>query len=134
MIKILNIKKARQQVEKGNALPQIITNKESITAFKNVGFEILSEVDLNVYATDHGQLPWYGTLEAKCSMENIPQSYIATVVTHNLCKVMEKVGLAPKGTTRAHEILLEGRDGLVAAGQLGVFTPMYLVICRKPSK
>jgi len=127
-------KKARQQVEKGNALPQIISANQSVKSFKNVGFEVLSAVDLHEYATQHGQLPWYGTLEAKCSLENLPQSYIATAVTHSLCRVMEKVGLAPKGTVRAHDILLEGRDGLVAAGQLGIFTPMFLVIAQKPSK
>ncbi|ETO21356.1 s-adenosyl-l-methionine:delta24-sterol-C-methyltransferase [Reticulomyxa filosa] len=135
-------KKARQQVEKGNALPQIITANRAVEAFKNVGFgkqkkfkkKVLSAVDVHKYATDNGQLPWYGTLEAKCSVENLPQSYIATVVTHTLCSVMEKIGMAPKGTTRAHEILLEGRDGLVASGQLGIFTPMFLIIGRKPSK
>jgi sterol 24-C-methyltransferase len=129
-----NHKKARQQIEKGNALPQLISAEKSVEAFKNCGFEVLSAVDLHKTATEHGQLPWYGTLEAKCSLENIPQSYVATVVTHALCSAMEKVGLAPKGTVRAHEILLEGRDGLVSAGRLGIFTPMFLVIARKPNK
>jgi len=125
-------KKARQQIEKGNALPQLITDKQAIQALKNVGFEIISAADLHVYATDNGQLPWWGTLDAKCSLENLPQSYVATLVTHVLCSVLEKVGMAAKGTTRAHDILLEARDGLVAGGQLGIFTPMFLVICRKP--
>jgi len=127
-------KKARQQIEKGNALPQLITGDQSIEALKKCGFELLSAVDLHKYASENGQLPWYGTLEAGCSFENLPQSYVATVVTHIMCTAMEKVGMAPKGTVRAHDILIEGRDGLVAAGRLGIFTPMLLVIGRKPNK
>lgn len=126
--------KIRQQIEKGNALPQLITAKQSIQALKKVGFEILKTEDLatNEFEAGTDQKPWYETLQSGCSIESFPQSRVAIFCTDKLCRVMESIGLAPKGTTKAHEILIEARDGLVAGGELGIFTPMLMVICRKP--
>jgi cyclopropane fatty-acyl-phospholipid synthase-like methyltransferase len=126
--------KSKHQIEKGNALPELISDKEAEQAMKDVGFELLESVDVAAEATRNGQLPWYGTLEAKCSMESLPQSYFATLVTHALCWAMERSGLAPTGTVRTHEFLLEARDGLVVGGQTGIFTPMHLLVGRKPAK
>jgi sterol 24-C-methyltransferase len=128
--------KIRQQIEKGNALPQLITGKQSVSKLKNVGFEIIKVEDLaqEKYEAGLDQRPWYNTLQAGCSLESLPQSRVGIFVTHKLCMVMEKLGLAPKGTVAAHEILVEARDGLVDGGLLNIFTPMMMVICRKPVK
>ena len=126
----------RQQIEKGNALPLLITAKESISKLKQVGFEILKTEDLALdkYEAGTSQQTWYNTLQSGCSLESFPQSRLAIFMTHKLCMVMEKVGLAPKGTVAAHEILVEARDGLVDGGEREIFTPMLMVICRKPLK
>ena len=45
---------------------------------------------------------------------------------------MEMVGIAPKGSQAVREMLRQGQLGLVAGGEMGTFTPMYLVFARKP--
>ena len=42
------------------------------------------------------------------------------------------IGLAPKGSGKVREMLRQGQVGLVAGGEMGTFTPMYLVLGRKP--
>lgn len=45
---------------------------------------------------------------------------------------MEMVGIAPKGSGAVREMLRQGQVGLVKGGEMGTFTPMYLVFARKP--
>jgi sterol 24-C-methyltransferase len=40
--------------------------------------------------------------------------------------------LVPKGTTEVSQVLNTGADALVAAGQMGIFTPMFFFLARKP--
>ena len=54
------------------------------------------------------------------------------MVTKNLAWVLEKVGIAPKGTSSVSSFLEKGADGLCAGGKMGIFTPMYLFVARKP--
>jgi sterol 24-C-methyltransferase len=77
-------------------------------------------------------------------------SWSGKLVSHTAIKVMEMVGLLPKGTYDVGESLKVAADALVKGGQTKVgqsmfhrfewgliivfklFTPMYLAICRKP--
>lgn len=45
---------------------------------------------------------------------------------------MEKIGLAPAGTHKVSQMLLSARSYLVAGGKLGIFTPMFCFVARKP--
>ena len=45
---------------------------------------------------------------------------------------MERVRLAPKGSTEVSTVLNTAADALVRAGELGIFTPMYFYVARKP--
>ena len=46
--------------------------------------------------------------------------------------MLEKVGVAPKGSLQTHDVLETAGDCLVEGGKLGIFTPMYLMIGKKP--
>jgi len=49
-----------------------------------------------------------------------------------LVRTLEFVRFAAKGTTKITEELIISGDGLVLAGRKGIFTPMYLMVGRKP--
>lgn len=127
----LNIK---YEVEKGNALPDLITDKECIDNFKQSGFEIICAEDLDKTSREKGQIPWHSSIQAKCSVENIQHTWCGAAFTHYLTWVLETLSLAPKGTFRTHQILQIARSGLVQAGDLQIFTPMFLVVARKPTQ
>jgi len=124
----------KYEVEKGNALPDLITNEDCVANFKQSGFEVVSTEDLDQTCRDKGQLPWHASLMAKCSVETIQHTYVGATFTHYLTWVLETLHLAPKGTFRAHEILSIARDGLVKAGETQIFTPMLLVVAKKPEQ
>eukprot|EP01083_Nonionella_stella_P044562 119962_1 len=124
----------KYEVEKGNALPDLITDKECVQCFKESGFEIVRTTDLDQLCRDKGQTPWHASLMAKCSVENIPHTYCGSTFTHYLTWFLEKAHLAPKGTFRAHELLSVARTGLVKAGETQIFTPMLLVVAKKPQE
>lgn len=53
-------------------------------------------------------------------------------ITKNLVWLMEKVWLAPPGTYKVQEMLQQGGWGCSRGGETGVFTPMWLMVARKP--
>ena len=53
-------------------------------------------------------------------------------IVHRLVGGMEKVGIAPAGTQKTADSLATAADALVAGGREKLFTPMYLMVARKP--
>lgn len=53
-------------------------------------------------------------------------------VTHYSLWAMEKLHLIPSGTYDICETLKLAGDACVAGGKEKLFTPLYIVICRKP--
>ena len=53
------------------------------------------------------------------------------LTTYSL-KIMEFLRLAPAGTSRTQVLLQSGGMGLAKGGELGIFTPMYLMVGRVP--
>lgn len=42
--------------------------------------------------------------------------------------------MAPEGTQAVSSFLNDAADALVAGGDLGIFTPMYFALARKPER
>ena len=55
------------------------------------------------------------------------------LVTHTVTWLAEKIGLAPKGTSSVSGALMVAAEALVEGGKTNLFTPMYLVVSRKPT-
>lgn len=53
-------------------------------------------------------------------------------LTTALLKCLEFMRLAPTGTSKVQTMLQQGAIGLAKGGELGIFTPMYLCVARKP--
>ena len=50
----------------------------------------------------------------------------------DLTGVLEFIGFAPKGTQAVHTMLLKAAVNLEKGGDLGIFSPMYLIVMKKP--
>ena len=53
-------------------------------------------------------------------------------LTTCVLKGLELMRLAPTGTSKVQTMLQQGAIGLAKGGELGIFTPMYLCVGRKP--
>jgi len=59
-------------------------------------------------------------------------SKIGRGTAHKLVGFLETVGVAPIGTQKTADSLALAADNLVAGGREKLFTPMYLMVGRKP--
>jgi len=125
------------QIELGNGIPEMRPLRLAREALKTVGFEIEHEEDL---AERPDPIPWYYPLEGDISKAQTFWDYFTVwrmswsgkLVSHNAMRLMEFVGMLPKGTYDVGESLKVAGDSLVRGGQTKLFTPMYLAISRKP--
>lgn len=126
-------------IEVGDGIPEMRPIAAARKALKTVGFQILHEEDL----ADRGdKVPWYYPLEGdlrKCqTMWDLfmcwRMTWVGKVTTQTTVQVLEKIGLAPKGTHDIGEQLKIAGDALVKGGQTKLFTPMMLFVCKKPER
>ena len=120
----------KSNIESGGALPDIPVANRIDDALRQVGFELLETRDL---AENPGLgLPWYQPLAgSRFSVAEFRRSRVGRMATRGTLRLLEALGVVPKGTVRVSEILNLCATGMVAAGRLGIFTPMYFLHARK---
>ena len=121
----------RQGIEYGNALPQIASFEDVTDGLRAVGFELIEARDRAPDADP--QTPWYRPLEGSAlKLKSLPRTALGRKITTAALRVLESVRAVPKGSFAIQEVLNVAADSLVAGGRLGIFTPMYFHIARKP--
>eukprot|EP00237_Pycnococcus_provasolii_P009973 CAMPEP_0198708028 /NCGR_PEP_ID=MMETSP1471-20131121/811_1 /TAXON_ID=41880 /ORGANISM="Pycnococcus provasolii, Strain RCC733" /LENGTH=375 /DNA_ID=CAMNT_0044467209 /DNA_START=38 /DNA_END=1165 /DNA_ORIENTATION=- len=114
-------------INHGNALPDMRTYTEVEEAAKEVGFKVLRTADLALKPhpgyTTHGN--WYDRIKIGKAEYNRNDVVV---------RILQFLGVAPKGTKEVHRMLVDVTYDLSAGGETGIFTPMHLVVCQKPLK
>ena len=131
-------RKIRLDIEQGNAISNMVRVSDAIAAMKAAGFQLEIAEDM---AARPDFRPWYyplaGDFTMIGSLWDIPT--IARMhkygrgASHRLIGMLERFGLAPKGTQKTADSLALGADGLVAGGKAKLFTPMLLMMGKKPT-
>lgn len=124
-------------IEIGDGIPKMYKTEVAREALKNVGFEIELEKDL---ADKDDEIPWYYPLAGDWKyVQNLSDVFtifrtlwLGRRVTTGAVGIMEKIGLAPKGSVQVTDALEEAAVYLVEGGKQKLFTPMMLFIARKP--
>lgn len=127
----------RLGIERGNGISNMVPAKEAYGAMIKAGFVVEEREDL---AERADWKPWYAPLAGNLAgSRNITDFLGYLRMTHVgrygigcLLRSLEFVGLAPSGTATTAAELSDGGDALVAGGKHGLFTPMYLMIGKKP--
>jgi sterol 24-C-methyltransferase len=130
-------KELAHEIEFGNGIPEMRPKKNAYDALKKVGFEVLHEEDL---ADRPDEVPWYYPLEGDIRKAQTAWDYLTVwrmswsgkLVSHNFMRIAEFLGFLPKGTWSVGEALKVAGDSLVRGGQTKLFTPMYLIVSKKP--
>ncbi|KAF8652370.1 hypothetical protein AX16_004398 [Volvariella volvacea WC 439] len=130
-------KELAHQIELGNGIPEMRPLRLARQALKTVGFQIEHEEDL---AERPDPVPWYYPLEGDIRKAQTFWDYLTVwrmswsgrLISHNALWLMEMMGIVPKGTYDVSETLKVAMHALVKGGQTKLFTPMYLVVSRKP--
>ena len=127
----------RLGIEQGDGISNMEKIEVAIAAMKAAGFELEINEDL---ADRPDPYPWYWPLSGDLRyMSSIYDFFTLARMTkigrwgaHNFVGALEKIGLAPKGTQKTADSLAIAGDSLVAGGKEKLFTPMYLMVGRKP--
>jgi len=122
--------KIKKGIEQGNGIPNLIKPQVLFDALKTSGFELVLQEDL--VTRSHADYPWYRSLSGSLSFEGFRHTKVGRGLTNILVLLLEKVRLAPAGTTEVSGLLMETADDLVAGGRQEIFSPMYFVLARKP--
>ena len=133
----LHHREIRLGIEQGNGISNMVRVSEGLEAIKAAGFELEMHEDL---ADRTDARPWYYPLDGDLRMASslgdlltiARMTRIGRFVAHTAVGGLERVGIAPKGTRRTADSLGYAADCLVAGGKEKLFTPMYLMIAKKP--
>lgn len=128
----------RLGIEQGDGISNMEKIDVALDAMKAAGFEMELNDDL---ADKNDEYPWYwplsGELKYMQSIWDFPtlvrMTKVGRSIVHRLVGAMEVVGVAPKGTAKTADSLALAADCLVAGGRDKLFTPMYLMVGRKPA-
>ncbi|PPJ55913.1 hypothetical protein CBER1_03773 [Cercospora berteroae] len=129
----------RLGIEQGDGISNMEKIDVALKAMKAAGFELELNEDM---ADRPDEFPWYwplsGELKYMQSIWDFPalvrMTHLGRGIVHRFVGALEMVGMAPRGTQKTADSLALAADCLVAGGREKLFTPMYLMVGRKPAK
>lgn len=135
----LHHREIRLGIEQGDGISNMVKVSEGLAAIKAVGFELMHHEDL---ADRPDPMPWYWPLSSDLryiqSVFDIftigRMTNIGRFIVHNFVGLLEFARLVPPGTKKTADSLGRAADCLVAGGREKLFTPMYLMVARKPEQ
>jgi len=127
----------RLGIEQGDGISNMEKIDVALDAMKAAGFKLELNEDL---ADRPDEYPWYwplsGDLRYMQSIWDFPtlvrMTKIGRGLVHRFVGGLEMIKLAPRGTQKTADSLALAADCLVAGGKEKLFTPMYLMVGRKP--
>lgn len=127
----------RLGIEQGDAISNMEKIEVALKAIKAAGFELELHEDL---ADRPDKQPWYWPLSGDFKMMGSIYDFftilrltkIGRASVHRFVGILETLGVAPRGTQKTADSLALAADNLVAGGREKLFTPMYLMVGRKP--
>ena len=97
-----------------------------------VGFQIIESRDAALDPNPGGE-NWYTVLTpSHFNLFRLQFTWCGTFLMNIVLNMMEFLRIAPKGSGKVREMLRQAQVGLVAGGEMGTFTPMYMVLAQKP--
>ncbi len=122
-------RRVKKAIEAGDGLPDIAYTHEVDRALTDAGFEILESRDRA--GEGSASSPWYMALTGRdLTLKSLPRTPVGRSLTNWTTRALEKLRLAPEGTTQVSSFLNEAADALVEGGERGIFTPMYFFHAR----
>ena len=126
-----NHRRLKAEMEYGGALPDTARPHEIDDAVRAAGFELIEARDLAAEAPPG--IPWYQPFVGKgLSLASLRSSPVGRRVTSGSLRLLERLGIVPRGAARVARMLNLAAAAFAEAGRLGIFTPMYFFLARKP--
>lgn len=137
----LHHREIRLGIEQGDGISNMDTIPVALKAMKDAGFQLEKNEDLADEAHEaQDYAPWYWPLSGSLKYLSGPMdlftigrmTHVGRAIIHNCLGLGEKIKIIPEGTKKTAESLAQAADCLVAGGREKLFTPMYLMVGKKP--
>ena len=121
----------------GDGLPDIVHTSVCTQALQDVGFALVETRDVALdegYHIETGE-PWYMPLVPTWNPLVWPRFQFNPVMFNLMPLILgffEIIRLVPKGTKSTQVMLQAGGVGCANGGLTGCFTPMWLMVAKKP--
>ena len=124
-------RRLKADMEYSGCLPDIPRPREIDETLREVGFELLDGRDLAAEAPPG--IPWYQPLVGSgLSIAHFRSSAVGRRLTHGSLWLLERLRVVPRGASHVAKLLNLAATAFCEAGRLGIFTPMYFILARKP--
>lgn len=136
----LDHRRIRLDIEQGDGIAQMFKISAGLAAMETAGFDLQYHEDLA--DSDTGSAPWYWPIGSDVRHAQnlwdlvtvLRMNRWGRVFAHSLFGMLEVMRIAPSGTKKTAESLGRAADALVEGGKKKLFTPMYLMVGKKPAK
>ena len=121
----------KKGIETGDGLPDIASVPEVLDSLNAAGFQVLESHD----AHDGGDVetPWYLPLKGESNtLLGIRRGRVGRFLADHTIETLERVRIAPKGSTEVSRMLGAAAEALIAGGETGIFTPDFFVLAKRP--
>lgn len=138
----LDHRKIRLNIEQGDGIANMVKAEDALQAIKTAGFGLLEAEDLaERFERGEDPAPWYWPLDGSghqyaTSLWDVVGTFRMTRwarwLAHGFMGALETLRLAPPGTKKTGDSLATAAEALVQGGKDRLFTPMFLIVGRKP--
>eukprot|EP00929_Paragymnodinium_shiwhaense_P116232 TRINITY_DN8558_c0_g1_i2.p1 TRINITY_DN8558_c0_g1~~TRINITY_DN8558_c0_g1_i2.p1 ORF type:complete len:414 (+),score=90.95 TRINITY_DN8558_c0_g1_i2:105-1244(+) len=128
-------RKLKEDIMLGDGLPDLVHTSVCTKALKDAGFQVLEVRDCALDGHLEGGEPWYMPLVPSWNPFVWPRfqfNPIMFALMPVILRCFEMLGLVPEGTKNTQVMLQAGGVGCAQGGLTGTFTPMWLMVARKP--
>lgn len=131
----------RLDIEQGDGIAQMLKVEDGLAAIQGAGFTLETHYDLAEDSSNETSVaPWYWPLDTDLRHAQtladvftvLRMNRFGREVSHAFISILELLGIAPSGTRKTAQSLGKAADALVEGGKKKLFTPMYLMVGRKP--
>ncbi|KAM0522346.1 hypothetical protein ACHAPE_001935 [Trichoderma viride] len=137
----LTHRQIRLDIEEGDGIAQMLKVEDGLAAIQGAGFTLETHYDLaEDYANETSVAPWYWPLGTDLRYAQTLADVFSVLrmnrfgreISHAFISILELLRIAPSGTRKTAQSLGKAADALVEGGKKKLFTPMYLMVGRKP--
>jgi sterol 24-C-methyltransferase len=128
-------RKIKRDIELGDGLPDLVHTSVCTEALGKAGFEVLEARDMAADGPGEGGEPWYMPLMPSWNPTKWPRFQFNPIMFRLMPVILrffESAGAVPTGTVDTQVMLQAGGVGCAQGGHTGSFTPMWLMVGRKP--
>jgi len=130
-------KKLKKDIEVGDGLPDLVHTSVCTKALADAGFDIVEARDCALDGLLDGGDPWHTPLTPSWNPLSWPRFQFNPIMFFLMPRILtclELIKLVPAGTSKTQVMLQAGGIGCADGGVTGAFTPMWLMVARKPLK